>query len=125
MPFGGLNIEGVDTSELVELLQQHFGMAKHQLPRKTVFMSEMDNARLSIIFDKKWEISTIARHVGLGDVEIAEINDKIESQLRQSNGIYVFRDYLFYTVNVETGYKYSDTFQIFPVPPAQSVLPSL
>ena len=120
MPFGGLNIEGVDTAELVELLQLHFGMAENQLPRKTVFMSEMDNARLSIIFNKKWEISTIARHGGLDDVEIAEINDKIESQLRQSNGIYVFRDYLFYTVNVETGYKYSDTFQIFPVPPGSA-----
>ncbi len=120
MPFGGLNIEGVDTAELVNLLQLHFGRSENQLRRKIVFMPEMDNARLSINFDRKWEISSIERHGGLGDVEIAEINDKIESHLRQSNGIYVFREYLFYTVNVEAAYKCSDTFQIFPVPPGSA-----
>jgi hypothetical protein len=125
VPFGGLNIEGVDTAELVNLLQLHFGMAENQPPRKIVFMREMDSPCLSINFDSKWEISSIETHGALDDVEIAEINDKIESQLRQSNGIYVFRDSLFYTVNVETAYKYSDTFQVFPVPPGSATSDSL
>jgi hypothetical protein len=68
-------------------------------------------------FDKKWNVSSITRHKGLDDQEIAAINEKIDCELRQSEGIYVFRDYLFYTVAVDHAHRHSEIFQIFPVPP--------
>jgi hypothetical protein len=114
MPFAGLNINGIDVAELTSLLRFHFGMSQNAPNQKIVFLR--GEPRLSLTFDKMWNVSSITRHNGLDDQEVADINDKIDRQLRQSDGIYVFRDFLFYTVAVEHAHRHSDIFQFFPVP---------
>lgn len=127
--YAGLLINGVDTSELITLLQHHFGISRSNPDRSVTFsrsqiqpggsvilLGDMGAPCLSLKFDKRWKVSSVIRHEGVEDQEIEELNRKIDTELRQSNGIYIHRESLFYTVAVNSAHRHDEAFQILPVP---------
>lgn len=117
MPSAGLNFDGVDTVELFDLLLQHFGTSESLSGKQSVFKRIDGTPCLDINLDKKQNIISIKSCPGLTKTDVNDLNEKIEHELRRIDGIYVHRDFLFYTVPVNRAYRYSDVFQIFPVPP--------
>ena len=72
MTFAGLNIAGIDSIELIELLRLHFGMSQDIENRKIAFLRDRQPVLL-MEFDKKWKIGSINIIGDVDSIEILEI----------------------------------------------------
>jgi hypothetical protein len=62
MSFAGLNLEGLDTAELIALLRLHFGISRHDSSGEMFFQRGVDKPCLSLKFDNNLNVSSVTKH---------------------------------------------------------------
>ncbi len=109
--------DGIEQSELEQLLQMHFGGASSARIEEVQYARQGQAAALVMRYGDDGKLACIEPGPGLATDDVAQIVDKIQRLLLNPTEAAIGQTVLFSNLPMSGYFRYRDVFQLVPIPP--------